>query len=295
MATNINKTASLTIVTLIYILSLGLGWIVLGIDMSVHPILKMLIADIAATLLVFICSFIFRNSSIYDPYWSAIPIFLAIYWYSELGFGGNETRNIILLFLVTLWGLRLTLNWIRGWQGLNHQDWRYLKLENDQGKLYWLVSFTGIHLFPTIVVFLGLIPLYYIFQDASPIGLIDIVAMIITMSAIIIETVSDEQLKIFLRSNGGFMTKGVWTWSRHPNYFGQILFWLGLFLFLKDPLTGENFWKVAGVITMVFLFNVISIPMMEKRQARKDGYKEYQKQVSKLIPLPPALALGKKD
>ena len=287
MATNISKTASLIIVSLIYIFSLGLSWIILGMEISVYPILKMFIVDVIATVLVFVASFLFRNSSIYDPYWSVFPIFAAFFWFLEVGSAGNEIRNIILLSLVTLWGVRLTFNWARGWKGMNHQDWRYSKLEEDQGSLYWIVSFTGIHLFPTIVVFLGLIPLYYIFQDPSSIGIIDVVALMVTLSAIIIETMADEQLKNFLRSSKGLMKNGIWSWSRHPNYFGEILFWIGLLLFLKDPLAGENYWKISGVIAMSFLFNVISIPMMEKRQINKEGYKQYQKQVSKLIPLPP--------
>lgn len=286
MATNISKSASLTIVSLIYILSLGLSWIILGKEIIVHPIIKMFIVDVIATVLVFVASFLFRNSSIYDPYWSVFPIFAAFYWFIEVGSAGNELKNIILLALVTLWGIRLTLNWARGWKGMIHQDWRYSKLEKDQGNMYWLVSFSGIHLFPTIVVFLGLIPLYYIFLDPTSIGIIDIVAIMITLSAIIIETIADEQLKNFLRSNKGIMKKGIWSWSRHPNYFGEILFWFGLWLFLSDPLTGDNYWKMSGVIAMIFLFNVISIPMMEKRQIVKEGYKQYQKQVSKLIPLP---------
>jgi steroid 5-alpha reductase family enzyme len=287
MATNISKTVSLIIVSLIYILSLGFSWIILGMEISVHPILKMFIVDIIATVLVFVASFLFRNSSIYDPYWSVFPIFTAFYWFLEVGSAGNEIRNIILLALVTLWGVRLTLNWGRGWKGMAHQDWRYSKLEEDQGNLFWLVSFSGIHLFPTIVVFLGLVPIYYIFQDPSSIHMMDIIALIVTLSAIIIETLADEQLKIFLRSNKGLMKRGIWSWSRHPNYFGEILFWLGLLLFLRDPIAGENYYKISGVIAMIFLFNVISIPMMEKRQISKDGYKQYQKQVSKLIPLPP--------
>jgi len=287
MPTNIDKTVSLIIVSLIYILSLGLSWIILGMEISVHPIVKMFIVDVLATVLVFVASFLFRNSSIYDAYWSVFPVFAAFYWFWEVGIAGNEIRNIILLALVTLWGIRLTLNWARGWKGMDHQDWRYSKLEEDQGSLYWIVSFSGIHLFPTVVVFLGLIPLFYIFQDPSSIGIIDMVALLVTLSAIVIETVADEQLKNFLRSNKGLMKKGIWSWSRHPNYFGEILFWFGLLLFLNDPLTGENYWKISGVIAMIFLFNVISIPMMEKRQISKEGYKQYQKQVSKLIPLPP--------
>ena len=287
MSTNINKSSSLAIVSIIYISVLSLCWIILGMDFGLHPVMNMLVADCIATILVFFASFLFRNSSIYDAYWSVFPMFAALYWHIHFGSSGNEVRNIIVTLLVFLWGIRLTLNWARGWEGLAFQDWRYIKLKEDNGKFYWLVSFSGIHLFPTIIVFLGLIPLYYIYQDPAPLGVIDYFATAITLIAIIIETVADEQLKNFLKAKSGLMSSGLWSWSRHPNYFGEILFWIGLFMFLSNPFNGDNYWKIAGVVSMLVLFNFISIPMMERRQIKKEGYKEYQRRVSKLIPLPP--------
>jgi len=288
MFDNLTKTTSLIIVVLVYTLSFAFAYLVLTWDLDIHPLLQMGVADLAATILVFIASFLFRNSSLYDPYWSVFPIFAALYWFFEVGFSGDDIRNILVLALISFWGVRLTLNWARGWSGLGHQDWRYSKLQQEQGKFYWLVSFWGIHLFPTILVFLALIPVYYVFQDTSPLGMIDLVAFGITMAAIIIETVADKQLRVFKKFQSGIMDQGLWSWSRHPNYFGEILFWVGLFLFLRDPFSGDNYWKIGGVLAMVLLFIVISIPMMEKRQLEKKGYREYQKRVSGLIPLPPS-------
>lgn len=287
MATNLSKTTSLIIVLVVYIFSIGIAWLILGMELNMHPLVQMLVADVVATILVFGASLVFNNSSMYDPYWSVFPIFAAFYWLGEFGAQGDELRNIILVGLISLWGIRLTLNWARGWEGMGYQDWRYVKLQKDNGKLYWLVSFSGVHMFPTLIVFLGLVPVYYILQTPSPFGLLDVIASFVVLAAIVIETVSDEQLKKFLKSGGGVMKTGVWSWSRHPNYFGEILFWVGLFMFISEPFSSANYWKISGVVVMILLFNGISIPMMEKRQIKKDGYDDYKKRVSRLIPLPP--------
>jgi steroid 5-alpha reductase family enzyme len=180
------------------------------------------------------------------------------------------------------------MNWIRSWPNLLQQDWRYTKLKEDNGVFYWPVSFLGIHLFPTLIVFLGMLPVYKGMSSTDPLNFMDYIGVIIAIGAIILEYLSDEQLRIFKRSNpgkGANMEKGLWSKSRHPNYLGEILFWLGLFLFsFKDFINGD-YWTSYGVIAMVILFRVISIPMMEKRLVKsKNGYKDYQKKVKSLIP-----------
>ena len=81
------------------------------------------------------------------------------------------------------------------------------------------------------------------------------------------------------------MDIGLWSKSRHPNYLGEILFWLGLFVFSFKYFINGDYWTSYGVIAMIILFRAISIPMMEKRlEKSKIGYKDYQKKVKALIP-----------
>lgn len=287
MSTNLSNIKALGIVAGIYLIALFWAFQVLNVNMHVHPIIQMGCADLCATVIVFVSSYYFKNSSMYDPYWSVFPLFGVFYWWIDSGDSGNEFRNIIIVLLVVVWGIRLTLNWVRGWKGMGHQDWRYTRLEEEYGRFYWIVSFLGIHLFPTVVVFLGLIPVFYILQDPSPLSIIDILAASITMFAIAYEAIADSQLRTFRRKSSGLITRGLWSWSRHPNYFGEILFWIGLLLFLKDPVSIENYWKMTGAVCMILLFNVISVPMMERRLINKEGYVEYKRTVSKIIPLPP--------
>jgi steroid 5-alpha reductase family enzyme len=172
-----------------------------------------------------------------------------------------------------------------------HQDWRYTKLSEDTGVFYWLVSFLGIHLFPTVLVFAGCIPMYFIFQIPDPVGIIDLLATAIAIGATIIETVADNQLLKFRKEKqqgraSGIMDSGLWGYSRHPNYFGEIMFWVGIFIFSMPVFLDGTYWIVSGAVLMFILFVFISIPMMEKRQLQKEGYAEYRKRVSALIPLP---------
>lgn len=291
MPTKLNKAQSFSIVILGYVIAFLVSYLVLIYSGIENDILNMAVADIAATIVIFLFSIFLKNSSMYDPYWSVYPIFIAIYWYMLVGGVGDPIRNIVVVLLVSFWGIRLTYNWARGWPGMIHEDWRYTKLAQDTGGMYWPVSFLGIHLLPTVFVFFGCIPMYFVFQNPEPFGIIDTVASLITFGAVVIELISDNQLREFklnrTDSSPKVLSTGLWAYSRHPNYFGEITFWIGLFLFMLNNYTYENYWVATGVVLMIILFVFISIPMMEKREMRKEGYKEYKSKVSILIPLPP--------
>ena len=170
------------------LVALAAGWAV----PAEHPIAVALVADLAATVAVFAFSFAFRNSSFYDPYWSVAPIAIALYW-ALRPVGEPETlRQWIVVALVFAWGVRLTANWARGWQGLGHEDWRYIDLQAQHGSRYWLVSFAGIHMAPTLWVFAGCLSLFpALSAGARPFGLLDAMALLVTGLAIGIEHVAD--------------------------------------------------------------------------------------------------------
>lgn len=253
-----------------------------------HPLASVSLADAAATVAVFVFSRSFNNSSVYDPYWSVAPASIAL-WLA-LGPGhveGVTLRQGLVIALVCLYAARLTFNWARGWTGLGHEDWRYVDLRNKTGKAYWLVSLTALHLMPTGMVLLGILPLHAaLVTNANGFGVLDVVASLVTLGAIVIETLADEQLRTFRlhkREDGEICTVGLWGWSRHPNYFGEISFWVGLWLF--GVAAGAPWWTGAGVVAMIGLFVGASIPMAEKRSiTRRPHYAEHQRRVSMLIP-----------
>jgi steroid 5-alpha reductase family enzyme len=283
-----NTIFSYTYVIIAYIIAIYAGKLSLDHIQTSSEIINMLIADVIATVIIFIFSLMSGNSSLYDPYWSLIPVPIALYWI-YLFPEGNHTRHILMLVAISIWSLRLTINWIKSWPNLLHEDWRYKKLAEDSGRLYWIVSFSGIHLFPTLFVYLGMLPVFVGSKMTAAFGIFDIIGFIICLTAVVIEYLSDEQLRKFKSSNpikGTNMEKGLWAVSRHPNYFGEILFWFGLFFFAIGDQFKENAWTAVGFISMIILFKFISIPMMERRLVKtKTDYQKYQKRVSAIIPI----------
>lgn len=252
---------------------------------------KAFVADVVATVVIFSFSRVYRNSSFYDAYWSVIPPLFAIYWAAAALPGINPPRQWLVFSLVLLWAVRLTWNWASHWDGMDHEDWRYGPLREKAGRFAILVDFFGIHLFPTLQVFAGCLPLYAVMHlGTAPFGWLDWLAAAVTLGAIGIETVADLQLHRFLahRQPGEIINTGLWRWSRHPNYFGELSFWWGLALFGLAAWPQGWWWQLIGAALMTAMFVFASIPMMDKRsQERRPAYAEHMKKVSALIPLPP--------
>jgi len=245
-------------------------------------------ADAAATAVVFMFSVGFNNSSMYDPYWSVAPLPIALFWALVAEGGAIGARGLAVMVLVAAWGTRLTYNWYRQWKGLVHEDWRYEDFRNRTGRFYWPVSFLGIHFFPTVMVFLGCLSMYPVMTagSADP-WFLDGVALFVTASAVIVETLADKQLNRFVKANPpkeSILSTGLWAYSRHPNYFGEISFWWGLFLFSLAA-DGFHWWTIIGPLAITIMFITVSIPMMERRMlSRRPLYAERQRKVSMLVP-----------
>jgi len=265
--------------------AVGAGYAARGL----HPVIIVLIADIAGMLVIFAFGRMFRNASFYDPYWSVAPPVIALYWVLGTAEGNADImRQVLVVTLVFIWGLRLTGNWAGQWRGLAHEDWRYADLRKKTGRWFPLVELVGIELMPTLLVFLGCLSLYpALVTGYNPFGMLDVIAGIVTAGAILIETASDIQLKRFSRGSrksGVIMDKGLWAYSRHPNYFGEVLFWWGLFLFALAAAPGY-WWTVIGPTAITLLFFTVSIPLMEKRNVeRRPGYAEHRVKTSAFFP-----------
>jgi steroid 5-alpha reductase family enzyme len=254
-----------------------------------------LLADLAATVVVFAFSLACDNSSLYDPYWSVAPVAIAAFWLVRSGAQAISLRQLFVLALLALWATRLTLSCLLRWKGMHHEDWRYSDFRRVGG-MYWPVSFLGFHLFPTLIVFLGCVALLPTLGPAArPVGLLDALAAAVTLSAIWIEAAADRQLRRFLaaRSAGdgesggrhvGLLETGLWALSRHPNYFGEVLFWWGLWLFglAADP---SWWWTIAGPIAITAMFLGVSVPMMDRHMlARRPEYAGMIQRHSGLVP-----------
>ena len=284
-----SKSASFYICGLTYLLAIAAS-VITGFYFNHLSYLEMVAyGDLAGTLVVFIMSIIFSNASLYDAYWSVKPPVIAVFYFLAPEISDiNTTRQFLVLALIFFWGARLTWNWARKWEGLVHQDWRYADLKEKTGKFYFFVNLTGIHFFPTLLVYLSCLPLYPAMSSGNqPIGIFDVLGVIIALIGILFELVADNQLRAFTldptRKPGETLTKGLWKYSRHPNYFGEVTFWWGIFLFAV-PVTGY-LWTVVGAVSITLLFVFISIPMIDQRMLkRRKNYAEHIKNVSALVP-----------
>jgi steroid 5-alpha reductase family enzyme len=288
------KVAGLIICLLAYSTAAVMAWLVYDAVSVFHPVAIVFIIDILATLTIFLFSMLFNNSSLYDPYWSVVPPVIMLFWIShDQTAEALSILQLLILSLVIFWSLRLTLNWLKRWRGIKDEDWRYIAYRFRYQERYWIVSLTGIHLFPTLIVFLACLSVYpgLVLHEGS-MGLMEWIAVTVTLSGILIEMIADWQLWRFNRdeSKCDFQNTGLWKYSRHPNYFGEVMFWVGLFLFS----TGMNeayWWILPGPVLMILMFYFISIPMIDRRMLRRrTGYRDYYKRTSAMIPLPPGKA-----
>ncbi|HEX5145181.1 MAG TPA: DUF1295 domain-containing protein, partial [Mycobacterium sp.] len=203
----------------------------------------------------------------------------------------DRLRCWMLAVVVLLWAIRLTANWVYGFPGLHHEDWRYPMLKERSGRWEFLVDLSAIHLFPTVQVFLGMLPAYIAVTRPGPgVGWLAWVAFVVGLGAVAVELVADVQLHRFVanRQPGQALDIGMWGWSRHPNYFGEISFWFAVALFGISAAPREAWWLFVGVVVMVAMFLGASIPMMEERSlTRRPEYQQIIDRVPRLVPRPP--------
>ena len=289
--TSLSKNASLLRVGLAYAAALAVAALWLALGPSTDTLwLDALIADLLATLVIFGFSRVHHNSSFYDAYWSVIPPLLLAYWWWQSD-GVDGARAWMLMTVVLLWAVRLTANWAYAWPGLHHEDWRYPLLRERAGRFDVLVDLFGIHVIPTLQVFLGCVPMYVVVtRSGRDVGLLDVAALLVGVGAVALALVADAQMHRFVRERqpGQVMDRGLWGWSRHPNYFGELTFWISVALFGLAAAPGEWWWIFVGVATMLAMFLGASIPMMEQRsRERRPQYQDVIDRVPMLVPRPP--------
>lgn len=276
-----NRAASFAVIGVVYILATLVGVLVYrALDFDWW--LSLLIADVAATVFTFACSVIFGNASVYDPYWSVQPPVILVAFAP-----GRELTalGVLLLIAVSFWAVRLTANWAYTFGNLTHQDWRYTMLHQKTGAFYPFVNFTGIHMVPTLVVWGCILPAVYAVREGLVAKPASIAFVLLSVCAASMQGIADIQMHTFRRHrDGAFIRRGLWKYSRHPNYLGEILMWwgVGLAVVCAAP---QAWYLLGGALANTVLFLAVSIPLAEGRQSRKPGYEEYKKQTRMLLPI----------
>ena len=296
----LSRTGSLAWVALAYIVAIAVAGLWLGAGPHTGRLwLDVLIADVIATVVIFVFSRVFRNSSFYDAFWSVIPPLLFAYWWWQgpIGLSGpGALRCWLLAVVMGYWAVRLTANWVHNFPGLHHEDWRYPLLRDGAPRWEFAIDFFAIHLFPTLQVFVGMLPVYVaVTRPGDGLTWLAWVAFAVGVAAVTLELVADTQMRRFVarRTPGAAMDEGLWAWSRHPNYLGELGFWLSMALFGVSAAPAGWWWLLVGVAVMLAMFLGASIPMMEKRSLeRRPQYQDVIDRVPRLLPRRPRTARG---
>lgn len=283
MKADYSKGVSIAIIAGIYVVAAAAGVFVFEKSAAVMPeILALLLADVAATVITWGFGLVYENVSVYDPYWSVIPpvVFLAWAFYKSCW----TLPVILLLVAVWYWGIRLTGNWAHTFKGLAHEDWRYTKYRGTQSPvLFHLTNFFGLNMMPTLLVFVCMLPGFGLFEAGQSVNLLTFLGFAVCISSATIQLVADTQAHSFRQAHPGQVCNaGLWKHGRHPNYFGEVQMWWGVWI-MYASLHGFD-WHMLAPVAMTALFLFISIPLMESRQLEnKPGYVEYRKSTRILI------------
>lgn len=276
-----NRAVSFIIVGAVYVLAAITGILTYRL-LPFSWWLNLLLADMAATVLTFIFSVIFKNASVYDPYWSVQPIVILMCF----ALSNKLTPfRLLLLFAISFWGVRLTANWAYTFKGLTHQDWRYTELEEKTGVFYPLINFFGIHTVPTLIVYACTLPAVYAFLNPANLSIGSAVFIYVSVFATILQGTADLQMHKFAKHKTGiFIRQGLWKHSRHPNYLGEILMWWGVGLSVVCAFP-HALYLLTGAFLNTLLFLFVSIPMADNKQSRKEGFDQYKKETRMLLPI----------
>lgn len=283
------KSTGLIILLFIYLVALAIGGVIFYLLKDyMHYFLAVLIADVVVTIFVWLMGVIVKTPSAYDPYWSVQTFF--IYLGLLIYFNNWNLFTIIPLVVIFIYSVRLTMNFIIGFHDLTYIDWRYRMLAEKSGKLFQLVNLFGICMFPTLVVYATSLPLMqYASLTFESYSYLDFIGSFVVLGGVFLELIADIQMKKFIKNRtdrSQIVNVGIWNYSRHPNYLGEISIWFGVAMILI--IHNYNYWYlIAGAIVNLLMFLFISIPMEEKHMAEyKPGLKEYQKRVHMLLILP---------
>ena len=251
------------------------------------PFLATAVFTATATLIIFIVSVFLSDVSVYDPYWSVAPPAMLLANIQKYRL--TNVNAVLLLILVSIWSLRLTVNWYITYKGIGCEDWRYAQYRKRLSPLpFQLISFFGLHFVPTVVVYGGMVSALYAMREER-FALLSLAGAVIMLAAVALEHVSDWTIHRFLREHGQekrTCNVSVWSRSRHPNYLGEMLFWTGMYVYFV-ALCPQIWYKGLGFLSIIALFLLVSIPMMEKHNLeRRPDYARYRERTPMLVPLP---------
>ena len=197
--------------------------------------------------------------------------------------------------LVSIWGLRLAWHITSRNKGKT-EDYRYLAWRRQWGKWFYLRSYAQVYLLQGFLLYLIALPVLAINNSmASPLRWLDLIGLVVWLLGFLFETVGDAQLAQFIKhsaNKGKLMQSGLWAYTRHPNYFGEVTLWWGVWI--TSLSSTSNWLSVLGPLTITLLILKVSgIPLLERKMAKHPDFPAYKRRVSVFFPLPPRNTLRK--
>ena len=226
-----------------------------------------------------------KRNDIADIAWGIayIVVCLFIFFKYETGFYFK-----LLFLLISLWGVRLSLHiFIRNKD--KKEDFRYNAWRQDWGKWFYIRSYFQVYILQASIALVIMLPILYSVDVKAEFSITSCFGILIWISGFSIQSLADYQLLKFVKTEkkkkGEFLQSGLWKYSRHPNYFGEIVMWWAICLILLPVSTHWIIFISPITITLLLIF-VSGIPMLEKRYQGNEKFQEYKKRTSVLIPLP---------
>ncbi len=245
---------------------------------------------LGAMILLWILSLILKNSSIVDIFWG-MGFVVSAWMVFSLTSGSNNTRDWLLLVLVTIWGVRLSIYVFFRNVGKG-EDFRYAKWRRESGDQWWWRSLFKVNLLQGLILWVVAAPLTaaQLPMYSNALNILDYVGAGLWAVGFFFEAVGDAQLKKFRAdpdNKGKVLRRGVWRLTRHPNYFGDAAQWWGFYLIAA---AAGGWWTIISPILMTYLLvRVSGVALLEKTLEEKPGYQDYVDSTSAFIPWIPKM------
>jgi steroid 5-alpha reductase family enzyme len=248
-----------------------------------------LAAAVSVMGIAWVVSIVTRDASVADIAWGLA--FFMIAWISVVMGNGDPERSLVVALLVSIWGIRLAAYIAERHDG---EDRRYTAMREKAGsdKEFAKRSLWSIFGTQALLAFVISLPVQVAATDLTPqkLGLLAWLGFTLCAFGIVFEAVADAQLRAFTKeedNDGKVMDKGLWRYSRHPNYFGEACVWWGIWVIALE--TGSGWWTFVGPAVLTFLLlRVSGVALTEKTiSSRRPGYEAYTRRTSAFVPRPP--------
>ncbi len=232
----------------------------------------------------FVVSLIKKRNDVADIAWGLG--FVLLTWISFFMGGSKAQRGILVGVLVTIWGMRLAMHIYKRNKG-KIEDYRYLAWRKEWGKWFYPRSYAQVYLLQGVLLYLIVFPVLFINKNnVGGLGVLDYIGVAVWILGFYFESKGDAELARFIKNpenKGKLLRTGLWQYTRHPNYFGEVTQWWGVWL-ISMSLPGAWIAVVGPLTITILILKVSGIPLLEKRMEENPDFADYKRVTNKFIP-----------